>query len=81
MRCEYWPTGCVPNVMWLALAFLLTSAGMFMASNAFLTSSSSMCLSLLSYAAVDFDDEHCSIYAGNADSYEDFKDVVEPIST
>ena len=29
--------------------------------------------------AVDFDDQHCGIYAGDADSYEDFKDVFEPI--
>ncbi len=29
--------------------------------------------------AVEFDDQHCGIYAGDADSYEDFKDVFEPI--
>jgi len=29
--------------------------------------------------AVDFDDQHCGIYAGDADSYEDFKAVFEPI--
>lgn len=28
---------------------------------------------------MDFDDQHCGIYAGDADSYEDFKDVFEPI--
>ena len=40
-----------PNVARLAIAFLLTSAGMFAASTAFLPSSSSMCLTLLSYGA------------------------------
>ena len=40
-----------PNVARLALAFLLTSAGMFSASTAFLPSSSSMFLTLLSYGA------------------------------
>jgi len=29
--------------------------------------------------AVEFDDQHCGIYAGDEDSYEDFKDVFEPI--
>jgi protein-arginine kinase len=29
--------------------------------------------------AVEFDDQHCGIYAGDADSYKDFKDVFEPI--
>merc|ERR1712088_1184023 len=29
--------------------------------------------------AVQFDDQHCGIYAGDADSYKDFKDVFEPI--
>lgn len=29
--------------------------------------------------AVQFDDQHCGIYAGDQDSYEDFKDVFEPI--
>ncbi len=29
--------------------------------------------------AVDFDDQHCGIYAGDADSYEDFKEVFEPL--
>jgi len=29
--------------------------------------------------AVQFDDQHCGIYAGDGDSYEDFKDVFEPI--
>ena len=29
--------------------------------------------------AVFFDDQQCGIYAGDADSYEDFKDVFEPI--
>ena len=40
-----------PNVARLALAFLLTSAGVFVASTAFLPSSSSMYLTLLSYGA------------------------------
>jgi len=29
--------------------------------------------------AVNFDDQHCGIYAGDEDSYKDFKDVFEPI--
>merc|ERR1719278_237510 len=29
--------------------------------------------------AVQFDDQHCGIYAGDQDSYEDFKDVFEPL--
>jgi len=29
--------------------------------------------------AVEFDDQHVGIYAGDADSYEDFKDVFEPL--
>ncbi len=29
--------------------------------------------------AVDFDDQHCGIYAGDADSYKDFGDVFMPI--
>merc|ERR1711874_550439 len=29
--------------------------------------------------AVEFDDQHCGIYAGDQDSYEDFKDVFEPL--
>jgi len=29
--------------------------------------------------AVEFDDQHCGIYAGDQDSYADFKDVFEPI--
>jgi len=29
--------------------------------------------------AVQFDDQHCGIYAGDADSYDDFKDVFDPI--
>jgi len=29
--------------------------------------------------AVQFDDQHCGIYAGDEDSYKDFKDVFEPI--
>ena len=31
--------------------------------------------------AVQFDDQHCGIYAGDADSYSDFKDVFDPIIT
>jgi len=31
--------------------------------------------------AVDFDDQHCGIYAGDKDSYEVFKDVFDPIIT
>merc|ERR1711936_1440390 len=29
--------------------------------------------------AVDFDDQHCGIYAGDADSYLDFADVFDPL--
>jgi len=29
--------------------------------------------------AVQFDDQHCGIYAGDQDSYEDFKDVFDPL--
>jgi len=29
--------------------------------------------------AVDFDDQHCGIYAGDADSYTDFAEVFDPI--
>lgn len=29
--------------------------------------------------AVQFEDQNCGIYAGDEDSYEDFKDVFEPI--
>ena len=29
--------------------------------------------------AVQFDDQHCGIYAGDADSYEDFADVFDPL--
>ena len=29
--------------------------------------------------AVEFDDQHCGIYAGDADSYEDFAEVFDPI--
>ena len=29
--------------------------------------------------AVEFDDQHVGIYAGDGDSYEDFKDVFKPI--
>merc|ERR1711981_304871 len=29
--------------------------------------------------AVQFDDQHCGIYAGDQDSYNDFKDVFEPL--
>merc|ERR1712110_1214406 len=29
--------------------------------------------------AVEFGDQHCGIYAGDQDSYEDFKDVFEPL--
>lgn len=29
--------------------------------------------------AVEFDDQHCGIYAGDADSYKDFADVFDPI--
>ena len=29
--------------------------------------------------AVEFDDQHCGIYAGDADSYVDFADVFTPI--
>ena len=28
---------------------------------------------------MEYDDQHCGIYAGDADSYEDFKEVFEPI--
>jgi len=31
--------------------------------------------------AVEFDDQHCGIYAGDKDSYEVFKDVFDPIIT
>merc|ERR1712170_341861 len=31
--------------------------------------------------AVQFDDQHCGIYAGDQDSYNDFKDVFDPIIT
>jgi len=31
--------------------------------------------------AVEFDDQHCGIYAGDKDSYELFKDVFDPIIT
>jgi len=31
--------------------------------------------------AVDFDDQHCGIYAGDKDSYEVFRDVFDPIIT
>jgi len=29
--------------------------------------------------AVDFDDQHCGIYAGDADSYKDFSEVFDPL--
>ena len=29
--------------------------------------------------AVEFDDQHCGIYAGDADSYKDFAEVFDPI--
>jgi len=29
--------------------------------------------------AVEFDNQHCGIYAGDGDSYEDFKEVFEPL--
>ena len=29
--------------------------------------------------AVQFDDQHCGIYAGDQDSYEDFADVFDPL--
>merc|ERR1711931_417512 len=31
--------------------------------------------------AIEFDDQHCGIYAGDKDSYEMFKDVFDPIIT
>jgi len=43
------------------------------------TKTSGFTLSQAIACAVDFDDQHCGIYAGDADSYEDFKDVFEPI--
>merc|ERR550539_624670 len=43
------------------------------------TKTSGFTLSQAIACAVDFDDQHCGIYAGDADSYEDFKDVFEPL--
>jgi len=43
------------------------------------TKTSGFTLSQAIACAVQFDDQHCGIYAGDADSYEDFKDVFEPL--
>jgi protein-arginine kinase len=43
------------------------------------TKTSGFTLSQAIACAVQFDDQHCGIYAGDADSYKDFKDVFEPI--
>jgi len=43
------------------------------------TATSGFTLAKAIACAVDFDDQHCGIYAGDGDSYEDFKDVFDPI--
>jgi len=43
------------------------------------TATSGFTLAKAIACAVDFDDQHCGIYAGDADSYKDFSDVFTPI--
>merc|ERR1711884_882668 len=43
------------------------------------TKTSGFTLSQAIACAVDFDDQHCGIYAGDADSYAVFADVFDPI--
>merc|ERR1719442_365416 len=43
------------------------------------TKTSGFTLSQAIACAVDFDDQHCGIYAGDGDSYKDFAEVFDPI--
>ena len=43
------------------------------------TATSGFTLAKAIACAVDFDDQHCGIYAGDADSYKDFAKVFDPI--
>jgi creatine kinase len=43
------------------------------------TATSGFTLAKAIACAVEFDDQHCGIYAGDADSYKDFADVFNPI--
>jgi len=43
------------------------------------TATSGFTLAKAIACAVDFDNQHCGIYAGDWDSYKDFKDVFDPI--
>merc|ERR1712209_62321 len=45
------------------------------------TATSGFTLAKAIACAVEFDDQHCGIYAGDADSYVDFADVFDPIIT
>merc|ERR1712242_81085 len=43
------------------------------------TATSGFTLAKAIACAVDFDDQHCGIYAGDGDSYKDFAEVFDPI--
>merc|ERR1719382_2432311 len=43
------------------------------------TATSGFTLAQAIACAVDFDDQHCGIYAGDGDSYKDFAEVFDPI--
>merc|ERR1711877_85641 len=43
------------------------------------TATSQFTLAKAINCAVEFDDQHCGIYAGDLDSYKDFADVFDPI--
>lgn len=43
------------------------------------TATSGFTLSKAIACAVEYDDQHCGIYAGDEDSYKDFEDVFEPL--
>jgi protein-arginine kinase len=43
------------------------------------TATSGFTLAKAIACAIDFDDQHCGIYAGDADSYKDFAEVFDPL--
>merc|ERR1712020_195551 len=43
------------------------------------TATSGFTLAQAIACAVDFDDQHCGIYAGDEDSYKDFAEVFDPL--
>ena len=47
--------------------------------NCAVTKTSGFTLAKAIACAVDFDDQHCGIYAGDGDSYKDFAEVFDPI--